>query len=530
MNDNVNSVNDANHPSDAGEVEVVDAVGSSGASRPSVIALLLLAAIVGAAGFARHRPDLDMPWDDTLASINGSYYMGRITKLWHRIGFDVMRGEPCLSALPDVGAGRPEFREPYHHHPPVFPWLLYLSTSKFGMTERGLRVVPIMFSALTAALLVFAFGRRLGLPAGGVAGVLFLTLPMTFFYGWMPNPESATLFFVVATIVFHEALRTRGFVGYLPVAVALFVATQMDWQGSFAAAAILFLELTRHRADRRFGRTLKMSLVVGVITAAVTLGVFAWWRGSLGLAIDKLVAVAGASAGEAEAGASWTMWFRHQAQFWGALFTWPPTVFAVAGLFWLPFRVVAYGDATARLLLAFLVPGVLNVALFPGHAFDHDFWWFYATPYVVGVPVLVFARLGTTENRRVALTLVMFALAAWGTWRILETRDDVATDDKRASAATINALVGKGDVLVRSGDFGTECFYFDAWVVDRVNTPQDLDVLVALLRSNKLGVKRLLFVHDTSDPSHAPDLLEAMERISGGNVRRQGPAAWILVE
>ena len=513
--------------------------------------VLLVAALLGVLSLLRFVPIVDDPWDMSLASTNASYYMAPMLKVWHRIGFVEMRGEPVLYALPST----PRYKEAYHHHPPLYPWTLYATTRLLGMSERGLRalsIVAISFATFLFVLLVARFG---GLRRASLAGAAFLLAPMTLFFGWMPNPESLTLAAILLTLLAHDLLRGRRRLAYLPVHLCYALACLCDWQGAFAGPAIVLIELLR-RDGRRLLRALLLA-PTALSCIAATLLIFGWWQDDLAAGFSGIRTLSESS--QAGLGLDLPDWWRSQGRFLRDLYG--PVLLGLATLGAL--RSLLCPDACGRLLIALLCVGVLNVLVFRGHAFHHDFWWFYAAPgLALGAAVGAECLLRRAELRLVAsaiagglialqvglhpvglilLPLAMFLVAMvlriqrpgleLGALVLLLVISSVQAhrdfyiprnhyDFRRMSTELIAGIsekldrpIGPRDLLFRSDRYGHESFYFRCWHLNEIQSPNMLVGLRTFMAHDSIDIDRGIGVFSTLDEKRFPELMASLSKV-----------------
>jgi hypothetical protein len=462
--------------------------------RGRVLALALATFVAGA---ARYATEIDDAWDDSLASINGANYTGNIERAFRRAGYEELRGLPYLFVAPTTT--RTDFDQIYLHHPPLFRGLVHGATLLFGFTERGVRLLPILCTALAGAVLVLLIAPQSGLgPAAGAAG-FFLAVPMSWHYGWMANYEAPLLLSTVLAVGLHARLRTRSVAAYWPVYLVFLAATQVDWAGYFIGPALWMYELCRPKADRRWPRTFVL-VPLGAVAAAFVVAHVAWARGeSFAQAFGHFGRTAvNATHGDPllplhPARFDARAWFETAAAQWIAWWTWAGVAAAILGLLWFVWRRAVREDETTALAFAFLAPPVLNAALFRQAAFVHDFWWFGALPFVV-LAVAELLRAG----RRVPYLALVAAIALVGVcaWRTVEirARQDRTVGGTRRLAEEINRLAKPDDVLLTQADLGQASFYVDAWVVKPLEgdyAPEKLLPFVRdLIRSGGLRVKR----------------------------------------
>ena len=93
--------------------------------------------------------------------------------------------------------------EPYFNKPPLFNWLIILSSRLFGWSELAVRAVSLAFTALTA-LVVYLTAKRIigGREVGLLAALIYVTLADNLYhYGWIGEIDVTLAFFVFGTIL-----------------------------------------------------------------------------------------------------------------------------------------------------------------------------------------------------------------------------------------------------------------------------------------------------------------------------------------
>lgn len=117
-----------------------------------------------------------------------------------------------------------------HQRPPLYPWLLWLSTAIFGETIFALRL-PAVLAAAGCAALTFRLGLRVFSPVtAAIAGALLPTLGMEFLYARSVTSDTTLAFFILLAMVLYLdgrhlaagaamglALMTKQVVGLMPL-------------------------------------------------------------------------------------------------------------------------------------------------------------------------------------------------------------------------------------------------------------------------------------------------------------------------
>lgn len=161
----------------------------------------------------------------------------------------------------------------YLHHPPLFPLLVAASFSIFGESEAATRLVSVLATLLTAAIL-FLIVRRVNGPRGGMlATFFFLTYPSTIVFGRKPGYEALSLCFVVLAIWLYQRYREQPVtLRRYPLFTAIALATATDWPAFFLPAA-LGLHALVYRKDQKLDWGLLMGLV---LLPSLVLVAFLW--------------------------------------------------------------------------------------------------------------------------------------------------------------------------------------------------------------------------------------------------------------
>lgn len=461
---------------------------------------ILGAIVVWIAALAAHESLIDRPWDKTLASINATSYMGRMVRSWKEEGFVKTRGAPLLY----VARTEPVRYDAYMHHPPLYPWTVFLAERTLGSKESAFRRPSVFFHAAALALLFFFLSGRLR-PLAAFGGVIVVgATPMSLTYGSMPNPESAVLFFWMATLVLWDRNTANPRRSYAPAIIAFFLGTLFDWQGYFVAGALLIADLLDRRSDRPRFHAWRL-FVAAAFSAAISIGFFALWSGSLGAAFREITTTAGAAAQNAADPEQTPMrWWKNQFLFWRELFTWPVFLIAAGGAV-----ASIFGSFLRRpravLCLSLGVPAVSNIIIFREHAFDHDFWWFYAQPAAAAAIACLLEFIGRRKNGILIAFIGAAAMTGWATFQTIDRVKKKTDASILTSAAALNERLGADDLLMIPGIPGPEIFYLEATVWDRVDSAR-LREIAELFRTGRLRYRTAVYMFRDADASFDPAL------------------------
>jgi len=317
-------------------------------------------------------------------------------------------GYRATGFLPAVTAeGPPSPIELYTNHPPLVPLLVSASFALFGEQEWAARLVPLVASLVSLALLTYLaarfYGRRVALLTLAVA----TTLPLDAHLAAHVDVQGSVLLAVVlATIVALAAER------YGLAIAGLTVGALVDWPA-------LYLPVLLALAPWPFAHPRPRRFVLGLVAYAVVLFVViaTWLSGPAAVVVllrDRAFSF------HADDGRLFDLagWLRLVVgTYLGTLCT--PVVLLVA-LAWLVARVPAivrrpHPDRLALFLLLF---GVTHMIVGFQGAYQHEFWAHYLR---AGVPVVcalaidrVWSRLAAGSARIALVACVVVAIVVPG--------------------------------------------------------------------------------------------------------------------
>ncbi|MCA8963579.1 MAG: glycosyltransferase family 39 protein [Planctomycetes bacterium] len=364
--------------------------------------LLLLAC-----GLLFHLPWLAGPFGFGENNINATFFFGPFAQHWEKFGWLTLRGAPlgatALTLPETVGAGFP-----YFNHPPGFAWLCCL----LGTAEWQLRL-PCVLAVIASGPLLFALLRsRLGAGPAWLAGLLVMIAPGTA-YAAVISYESVVIAFGLLLLLAHEHTAAGDRRWRMPLVLAAALGVWIDWAFVFYVAALLPWSLPA--APRELLRRLWLPAAAAAVSLAL---VFAW----------RLWAEANPELpppGPTQETIGRTL---HRAVFggppWGAFFAalgdrlvdaFSRTGLGVA-LLGLPLAL----RACPRLVVALLLPPLLNFGIFRSHSMGHLMFAAYAVPPLA---VLVAAVPHTLRRWRPAATVAVAAgalVAAMVGWHTVE--------------------------------------------------------------------------------------------------------------
>lgn len=474
------------------------------ASRRDRILLGLLVFLTLVAAGLRNVPYITAPLDDSTEDRESVAFVGEAIGNWDRFGFRAHLGRPIVVVDP---VDRPGISY-YLNHPPALFWISYLATRILGKTELALRIFPALAAAISIALTVALVGRRAGKLAALACAVIYLTNRSGMFFGFMANYESPVLAFILAAIYLRERMNSGA--REWPVLAALFFGMWFDWAAAFGTVALGVYEMFQPREDRSYARWARflMASVVGGMSVFVLLAV---WTGSVVAAADVMRSSSASTSMTAHGMPGFSEWIKAQKSLFLALhgrwlfiagltgFCGIVVHLAADRVFGGRRSIVVAADskggrlhALARLAICLIVPGILNVVVFPRRAFDHEFWWYYANSGIVVAAVYgllslkeVIARLpiraGAVAAGGGVIVIVLSGTIAYDGYKNARDRRLASKSELRKKYGEIvNLLVPADAVLLSPFAASSERYYIKCFVFSPTDKFEHLSAKGAL--------------------------------------------------
>jgi tetratricopeptide (TPR) repeat protein len=169
----------------------------------------------------------------------------------------------------------------------LFPLMLSMPLKLLGPNELGMRVLPVLFGALSVFPLAWWVKRETGSETAALTAALLLAVqPLHVCISSLGEPDSISLFFLLAALVFLARNRKRGTKADLAafgVCLALALLSKGTALYFWVALALMGPKLLRRGTDRR-------NFYVALLAAAVPLAVLTMlikWNGSPLTFIDQ---------------------------------------------------------------------------------------------------------------------------------------------------------------------------------------------------------------------------------------------------
>jgi len=318
--------------------------------------------------------------------------------------------------------GNPPTKNPNRSldHPQLKLFLPALEMSIFGINEAATRIGRIIRATLSLLIFLAIIKRLIDRKAALAAGFVFAILPITGYFGgrtWT-LPIALLAFWYYLTIIGSLRSETKPYYKWI-LAVLLFLALQVSWNGFFYALAIGVHYVFRciHRRQRPDRSLLAILIAAPVISLMLDFTIMAaghgwdwqkiWllykWRASTG-ELQKL---------------TWSMWL---GRFWHhALTNFTLPVLVVAILYLTLGQLFVFTTGTGKKdssvingrfpqFFLFLMPAVFQLLLLRGALWPHQYWEYPLVPFLAiaaGVAVTLVWNIVAKVNRRAAGVVVV---------------------------------------------------------------------------------------------------------------------------
>jgi 4-amino-4-deoxy-L-arabinose transferase-like glycosyltransferase len=164
----------------------------------------------------------------------------------------------------------------YYDHPPMIAWWVWLGREIAGDSPLGVRLIPILASALSS-LLIFDVSRLIGAPDVDArrAGVWYNAMLLVAAGGFLAVPDAPAAFFWILTLwCLLKAVRTEAMGWWIGAGLIAGLATLSKYSALFLAPGV-FLWLVWRPPTRRLLLTPGPWLAAGIAVALFGLNI-AW--------------------------------------------------------------------------------------------------------------------------------------------------------------------------------------------------------------------------------------------------------------
>lgn len=301
----------------------------------------------------------------------------------------------------------------YHtNHPSGFHLMLAVSAWLFGLSEKSLRLIPILFSVLGVVYLYYLGRYLFNWGVGMLASLFAIATPMFRYYGKLPVYEPVIVP-VILMGLFHglrflEEHRKRD---GLFIGIAIVVAGVIDWTGFyFWPLFFLFSTFVRRKIPGAFYFWLVWCVTLALLFSHIWVLTGNLFGGGIGGAFWGRIGV-----GEATGVVSfaWLPFLVQEARWVVVYYT--LTLAALSALWclytawlWLKGRL----SLGSSFLLLLLVLGLVHNVIFHQAAWIHDYLLYYLMPFLV----LSAASLVWEVVRRPAAFMIIGVVLVGAVW------------------------------------------------------------------------------------------------------------------
>ena len=363
--------------------------------------------------------DLDAPFNGWHSLNDALYTQAARNHLRYGIGYTGLHD--TYIASPPLPPQR------YLHHPPLLSVFVAGSLALFGDHEWSARLVPILATLGSTALLTTILWR-VGSPLLGlVSGLFFATLPLTAYFGRMVDHVALVEFF--SLLMVHGYLQWTGAYrpagdsrrGALAWAAGTVLGIGSGWAVVLPAALLWCWHALRLRGGARRAPLVWLTVVPALAAGAVVLHILAGSGWDLGM-LPELVRSRSLAGQGGQQG--WLPWLALQWTYLTCNFTWPGAIAAIVAA---PLLLVGLRRGGARggwwplsgpaggVAVLCGLQGLLWVVLFKNQSWFHDYWQFHLGPYVAlslaALVLEVCRRLGPSAPRLAGLLAAALLLA-----------------------------------------------------------------------------------------------------------------------
>jgi hypothetical protein len=164
-----------------------------------------------------------------------------------------------LGAVPVANNPPIGVEDGYGHWPPLFPITLSILFRLFSVSETVAHLWMLTIQIFTALLVVQLARALLGITGGVLAGLFWLTMPVTIHYSHVVLPESLAILLMLVSVVSFMRLRPH------VASVATFLAVCASWEAvllvpGFWAASVV----TRNPVHRRTTAFCTLAIVLAL--------------------------------------------------------------------------------------------------------------------------------------------------------------------------------------------------------------------------------------------------------------------------
>ena len=405
---------------------------------------------------------------------NGVRY-GNIARNYLRYGFiETKLGQVENSGIARVG----EFGY-YTHYPPLLPILISISYTIFGISEFSTRLVPLLATSGTIAL-IFLIGAYLyNFKIGLLASLLALATPMVLYFGKNSSHEPLTTFFILLSFWgYINITKANRKIFQILFLVGLILAQLTAWAGYFLVPALTIPLIVKK--DWLAVKKLIPYLILSIILFFVHLIHVTILTGSIsgGNLIGSLMQRSGISPDVQPSGFNILGYLDKLRLWFSTLYTATLTLLSFS---WLFFKRGKF-EAKDLLIISLGLIGLIYICVFSNSVFIHNYLIFYFLPFLVlsaALCIVSLMNINFFEHIKILLPLFIVLIV------FFEKRDfllalNLSHQDKLAveiGKAINNQTKPSDEVLILPYDYSNSSDRFLKFYSDRrLNFSDSLDL------------------------------------------------------
>ncbi len=302
-------------------------------------------------------------------------------------------------------------------HPQLGLFMPALDMAIFGVNERGVRIGGIIRAVISLLIFLRILRGLLDDKTALLAGLLFVIFPITGYFGVRGWVMVASLLAIWYYLVIIGSIRNgpepKGYHKWI-LAILLFLALQLNWEGFFYAFAIGVHYVCRCIHRRQFPeKALLAILIIAPLTGLIIN--FTILAAGHGWDLQKIWSLYQWRASKGEMPEFvWGLWFAKMWEFAVTNFTLPVLITAIAYLTFgqlLVFTVDTAKKTTATLkrrfpqFWLFLMPALFQLFILKGALWKHQYWESPLVPFIAvatALAIMLLADFLGKINRRAA--------------------------------------------------------------------------------------------------------------------------------
>lgn len=303
----------------------------------------------------------------------------------------------------------------YTHHPPFLTLSLAGFIALLGDSERTVRLLPIVSSALSVFIFLLLLKRHFSWKVTLIASAFWFVTPMFRYFGKMADHEAITLLFIVASVYcFDLWQRSKNKRAYYFLLAFIFLGQWSGWPAYFLAGVLFLL-------TRSFGILLLTILdvvlfflwvqgVTGSVAGGGLINIFLFRIGVASLqSVQQEYTLSQFVIQEVR----WLYHFFTPVQFITALLA-----AVITGALFIKGKVTKQNKSRLTIWLIFTLVAVLHVVVFRNGAFRHDYWLYYFLPvFSWGVAEALTMLYSKFKKYSLAITLLGVTLLIVSFWQ-----------------------------------------------------------------------------------------------------------------